>query len=63
MGKLKSHFVICISRGKVDERREFSLAELLKLVVRRTISFYNEEDGILPERVLHKSQSMFCKAE
>ena len=26
VGKLKSHFVICISRGKVDERQTFSLA-------------------------------------
>ena len=49
--------------GKVDERRDFSLAQLLNVVVRRTISFYNEEDGILLERVLRKSQSMLCKVE
>ena len=36
---------------------------MLKLIVRRTISFYNEEDGILIERALHKFQSMLCKAE
>ena len=42
---------------------DFSLAYLLNLVVRRTISFYNEEEGILLERVLHKSQSMLCKDE
>ena len=39
------------------------MAQLLKLIVRRPISFYNEEDGILLERVLHKSQSMLCKVE
>ena len=48
---------------KSNRERDFSLAELLKLVVRRTIFFYNKEDGILLERMLHKSQTMLCEAE